>query len=319
MKKKFYRFVSEIMCVVLCLCCLHIDNLHVNSVSNSESRDYYKFTFVTPGGGSAKRTEYTLTETPIANNKKNLMKKSASLDGVFGKDDRYPDTNSSIVELYGRMFSSYVPKYTGGTGFIVGKHTIATAAHCVYDLKTKTCATNFSVKVNYNGNQNVFYVTSIHVPKEYTKFNEDENGRHQYDYALITVQQDLSQYGIFDLGMLADTANNTPITVSGYPSKIINAQGEIEKVTSLYTGKGKLINIEDKVFHYNTDATPGDSGSPVYVEGYYQIGTEKPVNYRTVVGICTGTSNLENTNKKYNDACRLCQPIIKFYSNNENI
>ncbi len=116
----------------------------------------------------------------------NISTTSASARGIIGIDNREPDyTKSGVVKL-----STY------STGFVVGKHTILTSAHCVGGAK-KLQITLY----NSDGTENsTCYAKTCHIPKEYV-----DNGHNvSLDYALITVEEDLSSYMCFDLGIVRE-------------------------------------------------------------------------------------------------------------------
>ena len=50
--------------------------------ANSESRDYYKYTYTSPGGSIGNKIFYTLSGLPISTNNSSGMMKYPSLDGV---------------------------------------------------------------------------------------------------------------------------------------------------------------------------------------------------------------------------------------------
>ncbi len=146
---------------------------------------------------------------------------------------------------------------------------------------------------------------------------------HENDYALITVAEDLSEYGMFDLGIIHEDASalhNIPITISGFPSEVLNENNQIiDGENQLYTGTGRLIRVEEEKLFFNTDASDGNSGSPVYVKSRYTIG-EEVTELSTVVGVYTGQSYLTpNSSKKTNDAKRFTETTLQFYLNNPNI
>ncbi len=193
---------------------------------------------------------------------------------IIGDDTRRDYNNSGVVKL--EMGGNAL-----GTGFVVGDHTIATAAHCIYNENTGTYAQNMRVSLYNNSGTFVKQLdktnTTIqaHIPDNYVTIGDDN---YQYDYALITVSEDLSDYEHFELGELLDSAvgSTMPINVCGY------SEG------TLKIGEGSILNVYERHFEYDTDALGGDSGGPVFVPTVYAIGTE--LHYiNTVVGIHTYT------------------------------
>ncbi len=190
---------------------------------------------------------------------------------VIGSDDRYVadgNENSGIVRLS-----------IGGTGFVVSDHVIATAAHCVYDRKTFTWVDDLSI-TTYDNNGNILSNSTLtpveaHIPKEYyrTSLLGDINYR-EYDYALITVAEDLSDRVHFSLGtsynVNSSLSSNVPIYVTGCPSDV---HGTSNSNNTLYSAEGNILgyqdnndpfDYEDSILTYDVDMSGGDSGGPVY-------------------------------------------------------
>lgn len=276
----------------------HNDSNIVNTNTNNRTYNVY-----TAGGGVFRRS-YTLS---VANDEN-----VASTNSVIGSDERVIDwTKSGVVKLYTNF--NY-----GGTGFVVGPHTIATAAHCLVDYSDLSRSMISDIKFfDSNGNDINFNVTPIeyHIPVDYISSNG--NGSDTYtpcsDYALITVQEDLSDYNIFNLGMMTNTFNMTqPISVTGFPQKYL---GEV--VNDFYdhlmcTGAGHFNGFGNSHLGYNNDlllhdvdTSSGNSGSPIYI-------TES-VNgqvYFTVIGI-----HISGANK----GTRIDSELLKFYKGNPHL
>lgn len=259
--------------------------------------------------GSYKRT-YTLSTEEDYN--------GASPNVVVGTEDRVIDwTKSGVVKI---INSAGV----WGTGFVVGDHTIATAAHCLVDYSNLTKRTITNIKFfDSNGNVINLNVTPVeyHIPNIFLTYNG--NGADLYceygDYALITIAEDIGDYNIFNLGMTTDTfSTQQPITITGFPklyqNQIVN---NTTNKNNMYTGNGHFISwgnynndYSTDVFKHNVDATPGNSGSPIYI-------TESVNNqvYFTVIGINVSESNSQNANF----GTRFNPEILKFYNGNINL
>ena len=228
-----------------------------------------------------------------------------------GKDDR-------IVQ--GGM-DSIVNINDGGTGFIVGDHEIATAAHNVYDLVNKSWRNERIIKLpdeyGIADASTTLTPVSVHIPNEYKQFSYNDSGRFTYDYALITVKEDLSQYSHFGLGIpyhyTSATFKEYNIYVTGYPTDLKDDNSKEVPVSSkrLYTGRGKITGFSNNMPSYNTDTSGGDSGAPVYVKELYKSGG-KTIEQNTVIGIHVAGSSTSNG----------CVPMdamkLKFFVNNPN-
>ena len=293
MKRSFKKMLATVLVSAVAIGSFGV--MAVSSSTTTESRTYVKQVITSSG---LKRSEYTLTQS--------------LLDGVssrltFGTDDRKPSSDSSVVEIYagGR-----------GTGFIIDDNIIATAAHCIYDAGSKNYAT--SIKINLvdpdTKQKKSVYATEYHLPKAYTLLSDYAPTD---DYALIVVDEDLSRYGSFSLGVLTDKAtatNKIPVFTTGFPKEVngITVRG------NQYTGSGYLTAISSRTFDFNTDMCAGKSGGPMYVKVQYKFGSGSITTEETVVGICSGYSGKEEDDDedKRNIAYKFDSATLQFYKNN---
>lgn len=235
---------------------------------------------------------------------------TASPDSIVdGKDDRIVQNGmDGIVYLD-----------SGATGFIVGDHEIATAAHCVYKLANKSWKSKMKIhlpdKYGIADTSTTLTPVSAHIPYEYKQ--TIDVGGYKYDYALITVKEDLRQYSHFSLGIpynyTSATFKEYNIYVTGYPAELQEDDGSNTTVSPkrLYTGRGKIKGFSNNLLRYNTDTSGGNSGSPVYVKELYTLGG-RTIEQNTVIGIHVAGGSTSNG----------CVPIdglkLKFFLNNPN-
>ncbi len=255
--RKFAALVASVLTVT------GISSLTGSTVENERNRSYLIYSY---------NQERVLTNSGYTLNLERYV--PTSTFAVIGTDTRINYKNSGIVKL--RMNAAGL-----GTGFVVGDHTIATAAHCIYDETTGTYAQNMRISL-YDDDGNLVKTLNksnntiqAHVPTLYTSLPPNGDN-YQYDYALITVSEDLSDYEHFELGELLESAEGSaiPINVCGYSNE------------TLQIGEGQILSIEERHFYYDTDAEGGDSGGPVFVPTIYVVGTE--LQYlNTVIGIHT--------------------------------
>lgn len=228
-------------------------------------------------------------------------------------DDRVPDTEVSVVQLAS----------VNGTGFIIDNHLIATAAHCVYTQTSDTFVSNMRVDI-YNENCTTIlktvYPKEAHIPVKYTAY-----GNEMYDYALLYVEEDLSEYGMFSLGIPMDSfmTSGATVTVSGFPGKIDSLSGADAK--HRYKADGEIVDIRqyendliaqkpgqppihNHQIQYTAFMSPGDSGGPVYTTQTFNGQT-----YHTVIGI-----NTSGAPGMY-FGTRVTSTLLVFYYNNEKI
>lgn len=208
-----------------------------------------------------------------------------------------------------------------GTGFIVDGHTIATAAHVIFD-RANGGYSDSSVKIekiiilDENGEveKTVTDEVQLHVPNSYIASNDYSS----YDYGMITVEQDLSDYAGFELGMMNEGMLGSDIEVysTGFPG-VVNNNNYVNTATkhNKYSDTGFVKNAgSNKTFFYEPIVTGGNSGGPVYVKTEYN-GKE----YAVVIGITTvatwGGDNIYNGG----GGVRMTTNLLHFYKNNPNI
>ena len=297
------RIVAIFLSCVIFVIALFLPSARVLATSlTNEGRTYYVYDAST----GAYLSSYTLSALPT-----NTASTSSdiSLTSVYGDEDsRVLDyTKNGVVKLVSSSGAV-------GTGFVVDEHTIATAAHCVVTSSTTSNCKN-TVKEIYcfNGSSTVDMTASlneIHVPAEY--FTAGNGGTTEYDYALITVEEDLSDYMCFALGTMLDSYSGT-VSISGFPGTIKQSDGtyitanDLEKHNQ-YLGTGTVLSSETGRIAYTVDTTGGNSGSPVYVTSTYKSNV-----YYTVIAIHTTGSYSGNS------GTRITPTLLQFYYNNDNL
>lgn len=235
-------------------------------------------------------------------------------------DDRVRATDTSVVQI----------QPSGGTGFIIDDHIIATAAHCVYDYAQGSFVNNVSAIVRGAPVSNISQVlktctaVEVHVPNQFMN-SANSNVREMYDYALIYVEEDLSEYGEFDLGVPSDEFmdTQTAVTISGFPSETQSnpSAGNM----ALYKGDGVVLNIDvynqqlaGNQLMTNVYTSGGDSGGPIYMTSSF--GGE---SYRTVVGIYTSAGNYDYDSdgviERVSYGTRMTTSLLRFFCNNDYI
>jgi len=226
-----------------------------------------------------------------------------------GTDDRYK-TNSILNT--GIVYISLGG--TCGTGFIVGDHQIATNAHVVYDKNSQKWNNTAEIYTyNSNGERTTKRLTAVeaHIPVSY---KSNSNGK--YDYALVTVKEDLSNYFQFNLGS-SYNVNKTlysdiPIYVTGCGGK--NPDDSINETRQLWTGEGKITRDNNKSqLYYDSDTRPGNSGSPVYTISKTRINGKQAFVY-TAIGIHHGGAT-----NSYNCGPTITKYLLQFFLSNSNI
>jgi V8-like Glu-specific endopeptidase len=234
------------------------------------------------------------------------MDNSVATTAMFPPNDQVEDWSNIGVA---KIMSDEAEYGYLGTGFVVGPHTIATAAHVVYERTTNsTYHINEILLFDENGNEESFTPVEIHTPYNYITNNDVSD--FDFDYSLITVEENLNDYMSFNLGAITDNAvNKFTITTVGFPGYyypdetiINNGQDHIK-----YSSQGSITAIDQRgyYFSHNADTVGGNSGSPIYL-----VETVNGNTYNTVIGIHVGI---------YNTGLRFTPHVLKFLSGNTNI
>ncbi len=203
----------------------------------------------------------------------------------------------------------------GVTGFIVGDHQIATAAHCVYSIDTGYFADEIIQTYDRSGALvagETLTVAEIHIPQSY--YNSPNS---DYDYALITVVEDLSDHVQFDIGncynMTVAEAGTIPIHVTGRPGRTGDDLENPNTNNLLYTSFGYVYEGPDTNYmdalYYTVDISAGQSGSPAYTITRERCNNEDTYTY-TVLSICIGGSSTRASGP------RMSKYHQQFYNNN---
>ena len=184
----------------------------------------------------------------------------------------------------------------GATGCIIGDHLIATCRHAVAGYTTQSQLNARVVDCGGDGTpEATLTVTSVHYPDIGT-YGKDRI----HDYALVVVQEDLSQYGVFNPGVTTNTfeSQNSDLTVMGWRCNEVQKKYNINAF--FIKCSGKALPTTPEMIYYALSTHCGESGAPVLYND-------------TPVGIHTGG------NKTYNHGVRIDSQILNFYFNNENI
>lgn len=274
------------------------------------SRQYTKYVYAT---GATSTYTLSMDETAAVNS-------DFFLDGVDNRFNETRSENDGIVQL--RLNGTSI-----GTGFIVDDHTIATAAHCLYD--SSGFITNTKVYLyNEDGTKTGEVLTAIeaHVPTgritHCANGTENTTAGLAYDYGLITVAEDLSDHTYFSFNDIYDINNsdlsNVNVYVSGIPGSVeVPGEDPSNSEDLIYTGVGTIIQkttTDFPVIYFTTDISGGQSGAPVYLIEKFTVGTNTYYNY-AVVGILHG-----GYPTVHNSGARVNSYLLQFYgSANTNL
>lgn len=278
------------------------------AATDTSSRYYWKHSYVTNNTSS-----YYLT--PSSN-----MMSISSID-----DEEYEVNNAKIMQPSSGIENTGIVYLDGiGTGFIVGNHEIATAAHCVYNRTNGTWYPMSVCTYNQNGTLtgNTLTPKECHLPVNYTS-----NGLTAYDYAVITVEENLSGYFKFNLGVTynvnSSNYSSIPIYVTGCPTMVHYVQNGNDYYTAntnhyLYYDESHIVDPSvgnpQVITYYDSDTYSGHSGSPVYTIAKTKIGNNEEVYRYTVISIHNG--GIPGT---FGNGSRITKYHLQFYRNNPNL
>ena len=248
---------------------------------NNFNVDYYRYNATT-----GKQTgKYTVEAAPTIG--------SPAGKSQIGNDDRVEDYSHSAICL--------IETKNGvlGTGFVASDNSILTAGHCLKNSGGIKSITFY----DSNGNKKSFKPTLVDysIPVNYMN-----NGNSNFDYALIKVSDDLSDYNNFKFGYALQYAIDTQATVY-----VTGCQGD--KDLTMERGVGKLDSTSntDRLY-YTCDTSSGVSGSPIYADLIFE-----GKHYYTVVGIHTNGDPAEKPEDRvHNSGVRMCPNITNLIRNN---
>lgn len=265
------------------------------SSNTSAANTACSYTVFSPVTGNYIRG-YTLNPLPVVNNSRY----------VFGTDEREIDwSKSGVVKI--------ITSGGRGTGFIINEDTIVTAAHCVYDRENQKGFSITDIKLfDSSGNETLNATpVEVHVPNMFMLNNTNPDKYYPIaDYAMIRVDEDLSSYACFNLGVALDSAVNShsTVTVTGFPGEVNGQRVNNNVLHNMYTGVGVLTELDENGnLKYTTDSSAGNSGGPVYIEE-----TRGEYSFNTVIAIhVCGADSDENA------GTTITTDLLHFYLGNQ--
>ncbi|MCW5849041.1 MAG: trypsin-like serine protease [Anaerolineae bacterium] len=208
-------------------------------------------------------------------------------DFVIGGDNRTRVTTtnsypwSAIVHL-----EMTFPRGSGTcTGWLIGRHTVATAGHCVYGADEGGWATRIRVIPGRNSSQMPFgavYATRVWAARDWVATEAPPA-----DYGAIKIGTDLgTQAGWFGFRADSDaTLQGVTLNTAGYP-------GDKPFGTQWFT-TGRVTSLSRSEVYFDLDIWSGQSGSPAW----RRVG-----DTRTVVAIVAYGSRPYNFGTRITDA-----------------
>ncbi|MBQ3566449.1 MAG: trypsin-like peptidase domain-containing protein [Oscillospiraceae bacterium] len=283
--------------------------------SNTAGREYRRYSYTQ----KKELAPYTLTPTL------GDLNSVANSRGVIGVDDRYRANGTECTGIVRLVTTCNGVNYLG-TGFIVGDHQIVTNAHCVYkdNLWPSDIKINLYNESGQMTNKELHWVEA-HIPSNYT------NGSVIYDYALITVKEDLSEYNCvyFSIGNSYNLTTNdyasVPLYLTGCPGTVHGISNKNpdnindNNIFYLYSAEGRILSSNySYMLSCNIDASNGQSGSPIYTITQNKVGNSTYYTY-TALGIYKGGKKDGISNEYiYNGGPLITKYHLQFYNNNPN-
>jgi V8-like Glu-specific endopeptidase len=271
-------------------------------------RTYYVFDPIT--GNKISSKTYTLGTLYDTTN--------SSPETILGIDNRIAETSSG---LSGVINVQTALGESGGTAFVIDSHTMLTAAHL---LKQGTKARGGLQFKAFNGSStpSSLSITPVeyHIPSIYMTSTSTVE-KCKYDYAIVTVAENLEDYINFDLGVPRINIESNivhTLYVTGYGGEGEGVNSSLIDIKS--TGSGLLMsppsNYDEFEICYSTDTAPGNSGSPAYI-----INSD---NSKTVIGIHVRGENTVSKGDLLphlgrNSATRITPDILAFVYNNDHL
>jgi hypothetical protein len=241
------------------------------------------------------------------------------LSSNTSKSDQRSVTDYVLNPVIPSSIQGVVKLTNSGSGFIIDEHTIATAAHCIYNTNSNSFV---PVQIQiYDSNMNLITTitpTSLHVPYEFSDHNSIPGAQpvSNYDYGLITVSDsiDLTTYGLFSLGVSTYGLMSTQKAVTDC------AYVQYGNSFNLYQTQGNLVywpqdmmsgNEYPFVFSFNISTMNNCSGAPLYTT-INDMSTSNATP-KTVLGIVTGGAY------DYGLGIRIMPTVLRFFYQNPKI
>lgn len=190
---------------------------------------------------------------------------------VIGPDGRFPigDENTTfpfpaIVRLGFRWLDTGRESWC--TGWLVGQSSVITAAHCLYDAIGHPSAPTSGMMTAHPG---LNYQSSNPIPfgscpefERWVPYEWVYNGQPSiWDYGVVRLNCRIEEgTGLF--GFREFYQIDGDLELAGY------SQDKDSTGHELWSGYGYVTSLEPRLVHYNNDTFHGQSGSPVWENGY---------------------------------------------------
>lgn len=202
--------------------------------------------------------------SPFIYNEKNVTASTSNTDqqpfklrSIIGTDSRV-----KVVDTTSQPYNSTVfiaADGAAGSGVVVGKNTVLTAAHVVKNIKSNPSKDSVYVIPGRDGSKlpyGKFKIEAVAIPQSYI-----DNPSVDSDIAVLTIKP-INKKGIGEIVpslpiKLTNTTNiGDQVTTSGFPGD--------KQWGTMWTTQCSVIKETNTRLYYDMDTKGGQSGSPVY-------------------------------------------------------
>lgn len=224
---------------------------------------------------------------------------------IYGKDDRHIIGKKYLTRFPNRAVVYILSRYPNGswhcgTGYMIGRNTIGTAAHCIYSYDDGGYPLEMRLYPGKKGDYTPYgmtYACDFVVPTEYISRSKVTFASSRYDtamqkvdYGIIHVNNNLGDvvgwFGFRTYGGLKSKSKDYHM-VGYYDGKLTTQQGE-----------NLVYSYDNKFLKLYFDVVGGQSGSPIF---FSQKGS------RYVIGHLTSES------RESNEGLAITNEIMEFY------
>lgn len=209
--------------------------------------------------------------------KRLIMKDGHPIDGRCPVN--HPEKDS-LYRVHAQLMIHFNDEEYGGSGTLVGPHHLITAAHNLYDRKTKSWASKIKVRFSLDGNYLPF--DQQHVVRAYTYkqwVNPSERDSQSFDLALFILDHSIGDE-IGWHGLCALHQDSLPlkgeVSIAAYPAEVVDTAfpdhetkrgGEFKKMWRMMNKNHDHTVIPMEIsptrVYYQIDTSGGQSGSGI--------------------------------------------------------
>ena len=214
-----------------------------------------------------KSVESQMQEAILPENYQTFNNDQRDVRAIIGTDNRTRVTNTTSFP-YSAICSIHVTYPDGssytGTGTVISRKTVMTAAHVIYNSGRGGFASRVTVSPGRNGTSyplGTYNSTRLTMLAKYATSTAAEN-----DVGFINVGTNIgSRTGIMGYGSYSDASlNAATLRLAGYPGD--------KTAGTLWTHTGKPNGLTTTLIRSPIDTTGGQSGSPLFMSNNQVVG-----------------------------------------------